>query len=251
MNGHLGRIATTSLIVAIACLILGVSFGGLGWADGSMGGFGWKGGFGRHGWWRMSQLSCSTPQPGGQQTTVTLPWDAGDSLDISLPADVDYQPGPKAEAVVSGDAELVQHVRLTGRALEFDSDFNCFSGGKLNVRLTGPAVGNWRLSGSSKLNLSGIEQDAIEIGISGSGSVAANGKVRQILLRISGSGSGDLAKLASQRAEIRISGSGDAEITAENEADVRISGSGSLRLRGHPARLHSQVSGSGRISEEP
>jgi hypothetical protein len=249
MNGRLRRIATTSLIVAVACLVLGASLGGLGWADGAMSGLDWKGG--RHGWWRMSQLSCSTPQPGGEQSTVTLPWEASDSLDISLPASVDYQPGPKAEAVVSGDAELVKHVRLTSRALEFDSSFNCFIGGKLSVRLTGPAVANWRLSGSSRLKLSGIDQDAIEIGISGSGSVAATGAARQMSLRISGSGSGDLARLAAKRAEIRISGSGDADIAAQDEADVRISGSGSLRLHGHPARMHSQISGSGRVSQEP
>jgi hypothetical protein len=241
MNERLARIAMVSLVVSVTCLLLAAWSGGLGYAGQ------------KHRWWLWSELSCKgQPNAGdGRQSSVNLAWDAGDRLDIDLPAVVDYRPGPKAEAVISGDSWLLQHVRLAAGRLGYDVGFDCFPAGKLAVQLTGPAVTNWRMHGSGRLSLSELEQDALDIGISGSGSVIANGTVRRMLLHISGSGSAEMSKLALKSAELRVSGSGEADIAPQEEADIHISGSGNVLLHGHPARIQSRISGSGRISEAP
>ncbi|SDR46736.1 Putative auto-transporter adhesin, head GIN domain [Rhizobiales bacterium GAS191] len=242
MNGHLRRIATAALLISVICLALGAWTGGLGWASQ------------KHRWWRVSALGCEDAKPGAgaaQPGSVSLAWDADDRIDIDIPATVDYRPGATAEAVVSGDPELVRHVRFAGGKLEWDADFDCFPVGKLAVRLTGPAITNWGLHGASKLNLSDLDQDALELGISGSGDVVANGTAQRIALRISGSGAADLAKLAVKSARLRVSGSGEADIAAQEEADIHISGSGSVILHGHPTQIQSHISGSGRVREVP
>jgi Putative auto-transporter adhesin, head GIN domain len=242
MNGHLARIAMVSFGIAAICLVLGALTGGLSFAGQN------------HRWWRVAALGCAGTPSGasdGRQDSVTLAWEATDRLDIDLPATVDYRPGPKGEAVVSGDAGLISHVRLSGGELGFDSSSDCFPAGSLAVHLTGPAVGNWRLRGSGKLTLSGIDQDALDIEISGSGDVGASGTARRMALRISGSGAADLSKLVTKSAALRLSGSGEADVAPQDEADIHISGSGSVVLHGHPARIKSHVSGSGRIRQEP
>jgi hypothetical protein len=258
MNRRLARIALVSLTISVACLLLGSSIARLSWAGE------------RHRWWWPAAHNCGTVEtaaaaaagrsadatgtPGGsngQPCVAKLAWDAGDSLEIDLPAKTYYQPGPKAEAIVTGDPDLVRHVRLIGGRLDLDTAPACVPAGVIVVRITGPAVANWHLNGSGDLNLSNISQDALRINVTGSGRVVANGTVQQESLRISGSGAADLRGVAAASVTVRTSGSGNAEITSQQAADIHVSGSGSVTLHGHPGQMHSEVSGSGRIHAMP
>jgi hypothetical protein len=87
----------------------------------------------------------------------------------------------------------------------------------------------------------------IQINISGSGSVKADGKVEHSEIRVSGSGDADLSRLKTNIATVRISGSGSSAIAPIDEADIRVSGSGDVNLHTNPKRLETHISGSGRI----
>ena len=221
--------------------------------------------------------------------TVDLNWDGSDAIRIHIPARVYYQPGPKAQASVSGDAEFVSHVRLHDGTLDWDSLIDCVSADDLVVRFTGPAVTSWTLNGSGELHLSDIKQDVLRIATHGSSSIAANGEVHDtsvetagsgrielnikqdtlhitthgsgavvasgeahdVSLHSTGSGSADLGRLVAQQVNARISGSADADLAPREDADISISGSGIVRLHGAGARVRSHVSGSGEIKQVP
>jgi len=238
MQARLAKIAVTSLSISIVSLTLAAWSGGVEHSS--------------RRWWRWADFGgCTVPQGGDtKESSVRLDWEPGDRLDIALPANVDYRPGPKGEAVISGQAWLLEHVRLAAGRLAYEAGFDC-APGRLSVALTGPAVTNWRMQGSGRLNLDSIDQESLDIGISGSGDVTASGTAGRMALRISGSGSAAMAKLALKTAELRISGRGDADIAPQDEADIHISGSGNVTLHGHPTRLQTRISGSGRISEAP
>jgi hypothetical protein len=182
---------------------------------------------------------------------TTLAWKPSDAIDIQLPAQVSYRPAAQPEATVSGDPRLVAHVRLDGGRLAWDRTADCLPRGALMVRLSGPAVRQWRLSGSAELDLDDLKQDRIAITTRGSSRVAANGDVEQLALDMAGSGRIDLSRLVAQRAEVRLRGSAVAEISAREEADISISGSATVRLHGRPPHLRSHVSGSGGIEQLP
>jgi hypothetical protein len=177
-----------------------------------------------------------------------LPFSAGDSLTIDLPASVHYQPGDKAEAVVSG--ALLDHVRFDGGRLSLDCEPGWFAS-RPDISLSGPAIVDWKVLGSGDLTLSQINQPELRLSIRGSGSVTATGTAQTVGLDISGSGEGRLRNLIAQSARIEIRGSGDAQITAQADADVSISGSGDVELYGHPTMRRSQVRGSGSIVQVP
>lgn len=235
MNKTLAWTAALSLGVAVICLSLANSLAGNDWRGNR--------------WWHLA-ASCRVSGDGTKPGSVTLAWEpVGSEFHIALPATVTYRPGTPSQAVVTGDPETVSHVRLSGNVLAFDDDFNC-DAGPVSVQLTGPAVPSWRLSGGGKLELSDIAQETLDLRVSGSGDVRASGSVRDLSLRISGSGSGDFRQLAAKTASVQISGSGNADIAAQDQADIRLSGSGNVQVHGNP-KINSHISGSGRVETVP
>src|SRR5262249_53800382 len=152
--------------------------------------------------WAAPLRTCAAAKKtgAGERRTVDLEWLGSDAVKIKIPGQVHYQPGPKPQASVSGDADLVDHVRLRDGALEWDTAewdhlVDCFPGGDLVVEFAGPAVATWTLNGSGGLDLSDIKQDVLHIAMHGSGTVTASGEVREASLEASGSGRADLGRL--------------------------------------------------------
>lgn len=180
--------------------------------------------------------------------TRELAWTGGDSLDIGLPAKVQFtQAGGPAKLTVTGPKDAVDHVVLSGSHLRFDDDGD--HDGSLRVTLTAPDVRHFDISSSADLAIAGYAQDDLDVEVSGSGDVTAAGKAKSVKLAISGDGAVDLSGLAAESAQAEISGSGKATIAPASAADLHISGDGEIDLKSHPAKLTSDVSGSGRIVE--
>lgn len=199
---------------------------------------------------RASGVNAMNPA-GTSPASVTFPFEANDRLDIDLPASVSYQPGPKAEATVTGDSSVISHVHIADGRLGFDSELGCAPVSPLSVRLTAPSIATWGIRGSSDLVLSGIDQQKLQLRITGSGHVVASGAVQVVALNVAGSGEAELQGLTARSAEIVVHGSGEVQIAAQDNADIAIRGSGVVKLHGHPAQLHSDISGSGRIENMP
>ncbi|WP_063771193.1 GIN domain-containing protein [Caballeronia sordidicola] len=246
-------VAGLSVAVAlVALLALGSSLAGSHRDDGAS-------------WWRHGRWGCGSTwfdrspasgvnaaSPAGTSpASVTFPFEANDRLDIDLPASVSYQPGPKAEATVTGDSSVISHVRIVDGRLGFDSDLECAPLAHLSVRLTAPSIAAWGIRGNSNLVLSGIDQQKLQLRITGSGHVVASGAVQVVALNVAGSGEAELQGLSARSAEIVVHGSGEVQVAAQDNADVVIRGSGVVKLHGHPAQLHSAISGSGRIENMP
>ena len=188
----------------------------------------------------------------GGPRIVDLEWSGSDAVKVKIPARVHYQPGPQAQASVSGDAELASHVRMRDGTLEWDTVDDCFPAGNLVVRLTGPAVTAWTLNGSGELDLSDIKQDVLRIAMHGSGAVTASGEAHEVSLDAAGSGRADLGRLVTQQANAHIRGSAEVDLAPREDADISISGSGVVRLHGAAAaKINSHVSGSAQIQQVP
>src|SRR2546429_4410690 len=167
MNRCLLGIAMVSLSIAAACGIVTVLVSATDWIDGDS--RSWAGTRGR-----CAAMPWSKKPGAAERRTIDLAWAGSDAVQIRIPAQVHYQPGPKPQASVSGDADLVSHVRLRDGTLEWDtvewdSLVDCFPAGDLVVRLAGPAVTAWTLNGSGELDLSDVKQDVLRITLHGSG----------------------------------------------------------------------------------
>jgi hypothetical protein len=245
MTRTISLIAAASFVLAVACLSGAAALGWHGFAHHHWG-RNWNVRIDDHG--RNVWLGDHTETAEGAQTTREIAWGGGDRLDLDIGANVTFTqaPGP-AKLVISGPGEAVQAVQLSGSHLQFANDLDY--SGPLNVTLSAPNVRHFAINGSGELAINGYDQDELSLNVSGSGNVTASGKARALKLDISGSGDVDAGALKSDSADAEISGSGKASIAPASSADVRISGDGEVELLTHPAKLTSDVSGSGRIVE--
>jgi len=113
-------------------------------------------------------------------------------------------------------------------------------------KLTVKKLEGLEISGSGKADVKGLDQDHLQVRISGSGDVRGQGIANDLELRISGSGSYQGEELKSKQATVGVSGSGSATVSASDALNANVSGSGSVAYVGDP-RVTQSVSGSGSV----
>ena len=261
MNGRLGRIAVVSLGIAAGCGIITALGSAADWVDGSD--LPWTGRFWASSSWTRSSwagasrgcaaLPWSNTTGARERRTVDLAWSGGDAIRIRIPAQVHYQPASTAKASVTGDADLVDHVRLRDGILEWDTaewgrQVDCIRADDLVVQLSGPAVTAWTVHGSASLDLSDLRQDVLRITAHGSGAVTASGEVRETAVEAAGSGEVDLRRLVTQATSANVHGSGNLHLADASQESLRITlrGSGAVTASGTAHQVSLEASGSGR-----
>lgn len=230
---QLGIIAVTGLAISAVCLGAAAAVGGrdFGGVDLSM--------FGdRPRCERMADAAA---------TSRILDWDGSDHLSLSVPARAHYAPGGDGRLHASGDAQTLAHLRVRDGRIELDCNPGWGDRETIDLELPGVPIHRFAIAGSGKLMLDHLDQDDMKIGIAGSGSITANGKVHHTSVNIAGSGNADLRDVTTEIATVHIAGSGDTDIAPSEEADIHIAGSGNVNLHGNPRRLDTHIAGSGRI----
>jgi len=182
-------------------------------------------------------------------------WDGGTSLRVSGAMIVRVRPDGPARVVITGPEDQLAHAFLRSGHIGLDNSGSWWrrgwsDRGPLNVTISGVALNDVRVSGSSQVTLGAgsVRPDDFAVRVSGSGSITAGGKVRQLDARVSGSGSARLGEMSAQQGQLAVSGSGSVTVDALADADVSISGSGQVRIHDRPALLAQSISGSGRLA---
>ena len=179
------------------------------------------------------------------RATRTLTWTGTNRIEIDVPADVHYtQATGPAHITVSGPDDVVGHVVADGERIRSDRSIDTHG---LRIDITAPAVQVFQLNGSGRLKIEGYDQNRLEINSSGSAHIRADGHARDVHISLSGSGDADVGAVVAETANVDISGSADATIAPTQSAEVHISGSGDVTVVSRPARMVSDVSGSGRV----
>lgn len=137
--------------------------------------------------------------------------------------------------------------RVLGNRLIIDYDDVWINRSEGEVTVTLPRLTSLDVSGSSDIGTIGnFKFDDLGINISGSANLTMAGSVKNMNLKITGSGDLRAYDMPCDTARITISGSGTGQINVLKLLDVTISGSGDLVYKGNPS-VTSHISGSGRI----
>jgi hypothetical protein len=246
MTRTLVLIAFAGFVLAVACIAGAIALGGSALAHHH---------WGRH-WvvdWDDHHGDWSGAKAGGSSdssaATREIAWPGGDKIEFDVPGDVQYtQAAGPAKLVITGPKDELDHIELSDGRLKLDDDDDDFDG-RIGVVMTAPDVRHFAIDGDNSLAIHGYDQDDLSVDVSGHGTVNAKGRTRALSLDISGDGAVDMSGLAAQSAQTDISGSGRASIAPSDQANLDISGSGEIDLLTRPARVNSDVSGSGRIVE--
>jgi hypothetical protein len=253
MAHKLVTIAVIGLSASAVCMGAAAAIGGPSFADDFDGIFDQRP--------RCQKLADAT------ETSRELEWHGGDRATLAMPAQASYSPHNSDRLLVTGDPQIVSHVRVKDGDIELDCrGWNDRARG-LVVALPGREFRAFDIAGSGNLVLDKLDQSRLEIEIAGSGSVKANGKVDNLKIEVAGSGKADLDQIIARETRIEIAGSGNVrangriddltmEISGSGDADfseitghrarVEISGSGTVKAKGNVEDLDIEIEGSGR-----
>lgn len=184
--------------------------------------------------------------PAGAPSSRVMEWDGSDHVGISVPGSVSYQPGTDNKVHVTGDPRAIAALRLRDGSIGMDCNMSLHDP-NIHIVLPGRQFRSFHVSGSADLALHKLDQAALDVSVSGSGDVTADGKVENQDIRISGSGNADFGRVTGRIAKVKVSGSGDVAIAPRDEADIRVSGSGDVTLHSNPPVVNQHISGSGDV----
>ena len=104
------------------------------------------------------------------------------------------------------------------------------------------------ISGAGTVDLE-LTAHTLNVNLSGAGNITASGSVDSLNTDISGLGSFAGADLVNQNADITISGAGSATVWTKNRLNVDISGTGSVKYYGSPS-VTRNISGLGSVNSQ-
>lgn len=164
---------------------------------------------------------------------------------------VDVRVGPAASLVVEADGNLLPLVRtdVRGDTLVVEMTRGYRSSNPVRVTYTVPRLAEVRHSGSGQLSVQGLNGGALRVVQSGSGSTLLTGRVANLDVTGSGSGSVDASTLHSAGANLSMNGSGRINVgeVRGDHASATLTGSGQLRAGGSVRSLTARSTGSGHL----
>ena len=122
--------------------------------------------------------------------------------------------------------------------------------GAVTVAADSLKAGELRLDLAGACSLKIRDLQATTLRLDGSGAIKANvaGKVQRQRVDLSGAGSFQASKLASDEAVIEVSGAGKAVVNAAHSLQVDISGAGAVEYLGDP-KVKQSISGIGKVRQ--
>lgn len=223
---------------------------------------------------------------GATATNRDLAWDGSDHVGLAVDGHASYAPGSDNKVHVTGDPQILAHLRVNDGDIEMDCRGWHKRTKELKIVLPGREFRKFGIAGGGNLVLDKLDQSRVKIEIAGSGSVKANGKIDDVQMEIAGSGDadfdqltaregrfeiagsgsirakgriddlkieiagsgrGDFGQVAARNARVEIGGHGNVDIAPSEEAKIEIGGSGDVYLHSNPKELETDMGGSGRI----
>jgi hypothetical protein len=185
----------------------------------------------------------------GPRTSQTRDVDTFTRVNAPGSVDVRVRVGAPLRVRVHAGEKVIDDVRTDVRdgTLHIDFDHSGFGGDNVVVEASVPNLTGVEASGSGNVDADGIDADAFDVRVDGSGDVTLAGSTARLTAEVDGSGNADLADLTARDARVVADGSGDAEVRAEGRLEVLVDGSGNVRYHGDP-ELSFKDDGSGDLS---
>src|SRR5215470_16952502 len=164
--------------------------------------------------------------------------------------DAEITVGPESHVEITGDDNIVPLITtdVHGDRLEIGTRKSVRPSVHLVAKITVPRLTGLGLTGSGDIIAHSVQADHLEVSLTGSGTIRADGTAHEAEVELIGSGKIALDQLAAERASVSVSGSGDVAVAASKALDVSITGSGDVTYRGDP-ELKKRITGSGDVKK--
>lgn len=218
-------------------------------------------------------FSKSTIRGNGDLTSQSKELSPFSSLAVFGPFQTTYTVGPQYQISIEAESNIMEHILVEVDegilTVKVNDEVSINPKKDINLNIQGPPPGSISNFGSGDMVLGTVANDAainiimtgsgsiagqvnvpnVGIKVTGSGKVQISGKVIGAKSEITGSGSIDAGELTSAGAEAYVQGSGSIYSGKADRLVATVLGSGSVYYIGDP-ELESSVNGSGKIEQK-
>lgn len=105
------------------------------------------------------------------------------------------------------------------------------------------------LNGAGEATLKGVNNDRLQITVSGASEVTADGRTSNLQIAVAGAGDIQTAALQARNVSVDIAGAGSADVNASDNLNVSIAGAGDVRYTGNP-KITKAIAGAGSLAKK-
>jgi Putative auto-transporter adhesin, head GIN domain len=194
--------------------------------------------------------ACGVVSGSGQVATETRSVSGFTAIDLAGAGEVTLEQGDAESLTIEADDNVLPRLtsEVSGSTLKLDKKPGITVNTKnpIRYRVTVQNLTGVGVSGSGSVRAQDMTIQALQVDISGSGTVDFTGSAVEQNIEVSGSGRFEAAELQSEKVTADISGSGQVAVAVSRELRVDISGSGTVTYFGDP-NVQQSISGSGRV----
>ena len=192
----------------------------------------------------------SISQGSGQTRTEERSVKPFKQIIINTAVDMKFTAGQDSSLTLSGDDNLLSLIETTVHqgVLTISSKRSFSTHNPITVMASGPVIEKVKITASSDVQLYSLNSKTLDLEMTGSGDLIAQGSVGKLKVTLHGSGDFDLKALQADKANVKLTGSGDIELTATDKLVVNITGAGDVTYYGNPATVKKNISGVGDIT---
>ncbi len=174
------------------------------------------------------------------------------AVELKGSADVSVVVGATDFVTVKADDNVIPLILTTVRNGTLVIDMKPFTSmttsNGIQVNVVMKSLRGITLSGSGKIDVSGMSGPDLSVELPGSGDITVAGAVEHVTISLPGSGNIFCNELKASSADVTLSGSGTIRVYADQSLNAQLPGSGTIRYEGNPAQLTKSITGSGTIT---
>jgi hypothetical protein len=203
----------------------------------------------------IDRFETKTVNGSGVIASETRPLSGFDEIELRGSANVFVSFGEVESVIVEADDNIlplvVTEVRRGKLVINLKPNTTITTKEPIHVAITMKALKGVTLPGSGNITIAGLEAKTIDLNLSGSGNITADGEADTVNVSMGGSGNIICSDLQARSAQVRLTGSGNISVFAEDALDVNLRGSGSVTYRGEPQHINTSIPGSGSVQAVP
>lgn len=169
---------------------------------------------------------------------------AGGAIEIEIVAQKEYS------VEVEADDNLLQFVetKVSGSRLEISTSERLKMKKPVRVRISAPNIEAIDISGATKVSLSDVSNESLNVEASGASKVNVTGSSKKLIVELSGASRLDAENLQAVQASIDASGASSASVAVSEDLKADLSGASKVTYAGDP-QLTKSTSGASKVSK--
>jgi hypothetical protein len=162
--------------------------------------------------------------------------------------DIIYTAG-KPSLQIAADENILPFIRVKqhGKSVIIETTRSFSTANPVQIRLSSSKLDKGSFYGAGDISLHKINNNHLQLSLTGTGDLIASGKVNTLELSVKGSGDVNTKSLIAKHVTVISEGAADITLTATKTLNVHQSGIGDIIFFGNPETVRKQTSGIGEI----